>query len=123
MLQYCDFSAQKISLLRRLRLLQLRLLWAILLQLSWENGHSCHYACLGHCYIRCWNLGSDLHLFDEAMRLLRTAGGKLVHFTFLLYFKSGAVPHRVCWQKKAPAKFKITHRRYESYDILDNLKI
>ena len=24
-----------------------------------------------------WNLGSDLHLFDEAMWLLRTAAGKL----------------------------------------------
>ena len=31
----------------------------------------------GHCHIRDWNLGSDLHLFDETMWLLRTAGGKL----------------------------------------------
>ena len=60
----------------------------------------------GHCYIRCWNLGSDLHLFDEAMRLLRTAGGKLIHFTFLLYFKSGAVPHHVCWQKRLQPNLK-----------------
>ena len=46
-------------------------------QLSWKDGHSCQHACLGQSYIRCWNLGSDLHLFDEAMRLLRTAVGKL----------------------------------------------
>ena len=77
-LQYCDFWPQKISFLQRGGILLLPL-WdnGRKTQLSWKDGHSCQHACLGQSYIRCWNLGSDLHLFDEAMRLLRTAAGKL----------------------------------------------
>jgi len=68
LLQYRDFFDQRLWILLRLWL------WARLLQLWWKDGHSRHNAYPGHYCIWDWNLGSNMCLFNEAMRLLRTTG-------------------------------------------------
>ena len=78
LLQYRDFWAQQLWRLLRLRL------WARLLQLSWKDGHSCHNAYPGHYCIWGWNLGSNMCLSNEAMRLLRTTAGKSGISSFIL---------------------------------------